>query len=301
MILAIVAAVALAIVSSGSLLQPVVPPLTRAADAAHGPSAYFLPGSPPARALVAGERATASPVVSVTGASATPARARAGDTERLVADVSTNATLRNALVDFEVYNAEGAKVYQMVWPNTRGPQVVSFVAGRPRTFQTTWHVPGKQAADTFTFKVGVFGVGWKPTYVWDNAAATFTVGTPAIPAVVTITGTLATPVLTTANTPEHLVATISASAPLNNTIVDFEVYNALGKKAFQQVWPNTNSPAPVNFAAHRPVPFHVIWKIPAGASAGIYTLKVGVFGAGWSRQYAWANTAATFTINPSSN
>jgi hypothetical protein len=249
------------------------------------------------QALVAGEMAPAAPVVTVASASATPAKARAGDTEHLAATISTNTTLTSAVVDFEVYNAEGRKVYQTAWPTTHSPAVVSLVAGRPLTFQTTWHVPGRQPSDIFTFKVGIFGAGWKPLYTWDNAAATFTVGTPVLPAVVTVTSALVAPVLATAGTAEHLMATISTTATINSTIVDFELYSAGGKRVFQQFWPNTASPAAVNLVARKPVPFHVTWHIPAGTTPGIYTLKVGVFGPGWSRQYTWVNNAATFAIH----
>jgi hypothetical protein len=98
-----------------------------------------------------------------------PATVSAGGSERLAATVSTTAALSGAIVDFEVYSAGGSKVYQSYQSS------VNFVATAPQSFQATWSVPAGQATGTYTFKLGVFGANWSPLYVWDNAAATFSV------------------------------------------------------------------------------------------------------------------------------
>jgi hypothetical protein len=36
--------------------------------------------------------------------------------------------------------------------------------------------------------------------------------------------------------------------------------------------------------------------VPSSEPAGTYTLKIGVFAAGWSQLYVWNNGAATFTV-----
>jgi hypothetical protein len=83
--------------------------------------------------------------------------------------VTTSGPLSGAIVDFEVYNASGTKIYQSYQSG------VTFAANTPQTFKATWAVPASQAAGTYTLKIGIFGAGWSPLYAWDNAGATFTV------------------------------------------------------------------------------------------------------------------------------
>jgi hypothetical protein len=78
----------------------------------------------------------------------------------------------NELVDFEVYNSSGAKV----WQTSQSP--VSFSAGVAKRFTASWVVTTGQAAGTYTLKLGVFTSAWS-FQSWDNSAATFTVATPA--------------------------------------------------------------------------------------------------------------------------
>jgi hypothetical protein len=231
--------------------------------------------------------------VTVIGAFATPAIVAAGATEQLAATIVTNAPLANAIVDFEVYTVEGVKVFQRFWPNADKPSPVNFVAHAPRTFRAAWHVPAGQTSDTFTFKVGIFGPGWKHQYAWNNAAATFTLGALLV---VRVISAAAAPAIVAAGATEQLAATIDTNVSLGNAVVDFEIYNAEGAKAFQQVWPNTASPGPVNLIAHTPRSFHVTWHVPAGQAAGAYTFKFGIFGAGWAPQFVWDDAAAIFWI-----
>ena len=160
------------------------------------------PTATPAESPSATATATATPVplaVTVTSASASPATVAAGSSEKLAATISTNAALGNAIVDFEVYNTAGTKVYQ----TTQSP--VTFAANTPQTFSAAWSVPAGQAAGTYTFKIGVFGAGWAPLYVWDNAAATFTVSTVAA------TSTPVPPTATATHTPLPRTATATST------------------------------------------------------------------------------------------
>jgi hypothetical protein len=73
------------------------------------------------------------------------------------------------LVDFEVYNAAGRKVWQS-W------QDKAALSGTAQTFTARWSVPASQAAGAYTLKIGVFSPGWGTLYAWDSAAATLTIG-----------------------------------------------------------------------------------------------------------------------------
>jgi hypothetical protein len=78
------------------------------------------------------------------------------------------------LVDIEVYNAAGAKVFQQWFDNQ------AFAAGQRRTFRVTWQTPAN-AAGAHTVRLGVFGAGWNGLRHWNNAAAQFAVGAGAAP------------------------------------------------------------------------------------------------------------------------
>ena len=74
-----------------------------------------------------------------------------------------------ALVDVEVYNTDGEKIYQRYWDGQ------SFKKNRTRTFRTTWQVPANLAPGVYTVKIGVFSPGWGVMHHWNNGARTFTV------------------------------------------------------------------------------------------------------------------------------
>lgn len=82
--------------------------------------------------------------------------------------ITANSSIGNELVDFEVYNSAGAKIWQ-AWDSP-----VSFVAGKPTRFTSSWTLPAQQAAGTYTLKLGVFTSNWA-FQAWDDNAATLNV------------------------------------------------------------------------------------------------------------------------------
>ena len=74
-----------------------------------------------------------------------------------------------ALVDIEVYNSTGQKVYQRYWDNR------AFSASTTRSFSASWTVPRNLPTGTYTVKIGIFKPGWSGMYLWNNSARTFTV------------------------------------------------------------------------------------------------------------------------------
>jgi hypothetical protein len=88
--------------------------------------------------------------------------------------ISITATVRagvstTALIDVEVYDSSGRKVYQKWWDNT------SLTAGATRSFATSWTIPSGARTGTYTVKIGVFGKGWNGLFTWNNSAKTFVV------------------------------------------------------------------------------------------------------------------------------
>lgn len=88
---------------------------------------------------------------------------------------------------------------------------------------------------------------------------------------------------------EALTATVK-SATAMSALVDMEVYDPTGQRAYQQVWDNQP------FSAGQTRNYTNTWTIPSGQMTGTYTLKVGVFGAGWSQMYTWNDSAAQFAV-----
>ena len=71
---------------------------------------------------------------------------------------------RRALVDVEVYDAQGRVVAQRFWDGSRSPPIRACATG-------PWVVPSAQLG-TYTVKVGVFGEGWNGLLHWNDRATT---------------------------------------------------------------------------------------------------------------------------------
>jgi hypothetical protein len=92
------------------------------------------------------------------------------------------------------------------------------------------------------------------------------------------------------------VTTITAQVddtggPLSGGIIDIEVYDGSGNKVGQ------NAVTGQSFGANQTLTATYAWTAPA--TAGTYTVKLGVFGASWTPNYAWNGAAATITVIPS--
>lgn len=92
----------------------------------------------------------------------------AGQTETLSATVGTNYDIGLVLVDLEVYDSAGKKVFQQT-------QNVTLRAGTPITVAKPFVPAASAARGAYTYKIGVFGLNWTPSYTWNNSAGSFTV------------------------------------------------------------------------------------------------------------------------------
>ena len=75
-----------------------------------------------------------------------------------------------------------------------------------------------------------------------------------------------------------------------NVLVDLEAYSSSGQKVFQFWWDNQS------FAAGQSKTLSTNWAVPSSLAAGTYTLKVGLFGAGWGPLVTWNDSAGTITV-----
>ena len=128
--------------------------------------------------MSASRAATATFTAQTTGApgftadvvAAAPNPAPRGASTTVTATVTnTGGPGTGVLVDFEIYNAAGAKIHQQV---TTGQ---SFQSGERRTFQWVWPVPWTLPPGTYTIKLGFFTGNWATLYTWINAAGSISV------------------------------------------------------------------------------------------------------------------------------
>jgi hypothetical protein len=91
-----------------------------------------------------------------------------GQTETLSATVQANYDIGTVLMDMEVHDSAGKKVFQQ----TRD---VTLHAGTPVTVSQPYVVAASAAPGSYSYRIGVFGLNWTPTYTWNNSAGSFTV------------------------------------------------------------------------------------------------------------------------------
>jgi hypothetical protein len=99
---------------------------------------------------------------------ASSSTAHRGSNVSLNASVKSN-TAMSALIDIEVYDAAGNKVFQHFWDNQ------SFTAAQTRAFTVNWPVSATAGMGPYTVTVGVFSTGWGTVYSWNGNAATVTI------------------------------------------------------------------------------------------------------------------------------
>jgi hypothetical protein len=138
--------------------------------------------------------------------------------------------------------------------------------------------------------VGVFDPNWSPLYAWNDSAATFTVDALP-PPTVSVTGRVDRSHFNVGDT-ATFTATVSATQnSLPPSIVDFEVYKDSGEK----VWGDLQDGIQVPRDGTRKV--IMSWTLPSSLADGVYTFKIGVFGApDWKPLYVWNDSAATFAV-----
>jgi endoglucanase len=109
-----------------------------------------------------------APPIFTTSATESPSSLAPGGTATIIASV-TSSTSTAALVDIEIYGANGSRANQTFFDNQ------AFTAGQPRSFTGTWQVPTNAQTGNYVLDIGVFAPGWASTYAWNASAATLSV------------------------------------------------------------------------------------------------------------------------------
>ena len=209
-----------------------------------------------------------------------------GQTVPLTATVSVDTDMGTVTVDQEVYDATGAKVFQQT-------HTVDMRAGVPVDVASSFTLARYASGGTYSYKLGVFGPNWTPSYAWNANAASFTVeGPPA--AAVSVTGSVSPGSLAVGQTGTFTATVSAAKNGIAGVIVDMEVYSYSGVQLCKPITQNVDVPkdGQRTFTAQCTVGRQML--------PGKYVLKVGVFGPNWTPQLAWNGSAATFTVTAAS-
>lgn len=83
---------------------------------------------------------------------------------------------------------------------------------------------------------------------------------------------------------------LMAQTPLTGAILDVEIANWSGTRVYQ-TWRG-----PETVAAGTTQSMRVSWTVPAGQTAGSYTVGAGIFSPDWSHLYDWTNAVASVVI-----
>ena len=103
-------------------------------------------------------------------ATVTPALVAPGGTASIAFTVNcTSVGLTNGIVDMEIYDGTGARVVQRYWTGQ------NIATGKSSRYLYNWRTPTTGGA--YTVKIGVYNNNLTASYYWNNAAATFAVGT----------------------------------------------------------------------------------------------------------------------------
>jgi hypothetical protein len=134
-------------------------PVRTASPTAAAATATRTPGGSPSATPQAGFVSAASP---------SPKTVSPGKAVQLGVSVRS-PTAGRWLIDLEVYNARGERVYQRAYDDQ------AFSANQQRSYSPTWTLPAGAATGTYTIKVGIFSPGWGTVYAWNDNAGQFTV------------------------------------------------------------------------------------------------------------------------------
>lgn len=252
----------------------------------NGPLLLYDAGSPGASARAAGSVAVVPPQAAQPTSGSVDvvahfdkASVAVGETATVTASVSSGAAT-TALVDLEVYDGKGAKVFQKFFDGQ------ALAAGQPKDFSASWTPPVSVTSGTYTAKVGIFAPNWATLYVWNDKAAEISVTNPSPPNFATSVSV--SPSTTLAAGAEATVTATVGSATALPVLVDVEIYDSRGGKVFQKAFDNEGLAAGANRD------FSATWGVPQ--AAGTYTVKVGLFTPGWGTLYAWNDSAASITV-----
>jgi hypothetical protein len=268
------AAGAMSLTGGGAVPTPTRTPTTVPPSNTPVPSATPIPGTPVSSATPA-----PSGSWNVT-ANVSAASVQAGQSEVVTANVVAPAGVTSGLVDIEIYAPNGQRVHQFYRNN------VSFGGGVAQV-QTTWTPTAGSQLGSYTVMIGVFPNNWGQVLHWNSNAAQFTVTAPQVTTWQATATVSAATVGNGAN--ERVTVRVTPPSAATTAVVDIEIYDPNGNRVHQRYFEN------VQFTGSQRQ-FVTDWRPSASNPRGIYTVKIGVFGAGWQGLHHWNNQAVQFRV-----
>ncbi|MBB6690676.1 hypothetical protein H7B90_04585 [Cohnella xylanilytica] len=234
---------------------------------------------------------TEPPVSFTATASASPASVKTGETVGLTV-TATGSVDADALVQVTAIDSKGAVAFSREFANER------FSAKVPRSLSAEWKLPADAELGAYKVSTVIYSPDRSEVYYQNDTAAQFTVekGNPppeqpdnGANAVWTTSATVEGSV--EAGYPVDIAASVSSS-DYAHALVDVEVYKG-ETKIYQRYFDDQY------FQPNSPKSYSVTWNVPATQERGVYTVKVGVFPAGWKPVWNsyWNANAATFEVN----
>jgi hypothetical protein len=231
----------------------------------------------------------AAAIISVTPTVvATPATTTPGSAVSLSTNVvnAGNYDQTGLLIDTEIYDANGTKVFQNFVEN----QTVT--VGQTVTITSSWT---PLSLGMYTVKTGVFTGGWSSALAWNNAAGSISVQNQTVPVptptpapVIGSLSATAASFSTAVSTPATITAqVINNGSAVSNALIDTEVYDTGGNKVFQNFSSSQNLPTGSTNSYQ---------SIFTPIASGIYRIALGIFTNDWSHNYLWLNSAGTITV-----
>ncbi|HYF75602.1 MAG TPA: hypothetical protein VD973_00565 [Symbiobacteriaceae bacterium] len=217
----------------------------------------------------------------VTEIAVTPAEVTAGTQAAITATVTTAET-KQLLVDVEVYDPAGTKIYQKIFDNQ------TQTAGSAKSYEVAWAVPSSAVAGTYRTQVHLFGAGWS-SYETAGKSADFTVKAAAEP--VPAFTSLATASPAVANQGEAVTVTASLTSTIDATAdVLVRLTAPSGAAVHEQTF------AAQTFTAGVATALTTAWTAPADAALGTYKVAVLARKADGSVIYHTSEAAGQFTV-----
>lgn len=151
-----------------------------------------------------------------TGAVISPQSPSVGAETRIIVTVTkAGASINNAIVDLEVYNAADQKVFQHIFERQR------LSGGVTRQYAISFTPTNPEQ---YTVKLGIFSPDWSQNYLWENSVTTFTsVASLVTPEAAPIIPPSTPPVVSAPSAPsEPTVSTVSVWWPTDQARVSGE-------------------------------------------------------------------------------
>ena len=213
-------------------------------------------------------------------ASSSPTTVAPRATAAITCTVTDTGGPFTGLVDCEIYDASGIRAAQKSWDGQ------AFAAGQSRSYSFPWVAPS--ALGAYTIKVGTFQPGWGTNVTWNANAGQVTVtASPGRTDAFSLSAGVSPLMLAPGGTAAIRATVQNTGTTLAGGIVDLEVWNSAGQRVGQQYY------AGQNLAAGDSTSYSWNWRSPV--TPGVYTLKIGVFTAGW-KALAWNDGAATVSV-----